>query len=250
VFRLPIPDRIQKLKDPEVRRWMVERAASPEAGMLRQYADFGRYRIGEVFSDDNAPYVGRVVSEIAVEQGRDAFSVIVDIATRDMLRTVLWPIAVDDTAEYWEQRRLMWEDDRVLIGGSDGGAHVDRMLGSSYTTRFLADVLRGRKLVSLERAVQLLTDAPARLYGLKGRGRLDVGAPADLVLFDPDRVDAGMPRFAHEFPASSAHLTADSYGIERVLVNGVQVVVGGHVTGACPGEVLRSGRDSTSSAPN
>ena len=62
-----------------------------------------------------------------------------------------------------------------MLGGSDAGAHLDRMCGAPYTTRFLADCLRGRQLVSLERAVQLITDAPAPLFGLRDRGVLARG---------------------------------------------------------------------------
>ena len=58
--------------------------------------------------------------------------------------------------------REVWEDHRAMIGGSDAGAHLDRMCGAPYPTRFLGDCLRGRQLVPLERAVQLITDAPAR----------------------------------------------------------------------------------------
>ena len=49
-------------------------------------------------------------------------------------------------------------------------------------------MLRGRKLVPLERAVQLITDEPARLFGLRDRGRLAEGCHADLVVFDPETV--------------------------------------------------------------
>ena len=49
-----------------------------------------------------------------------------------------------------------------MLGGSDAGAHLDRMCGAPYTTRFLGDCLRGRKLGPLERAVQMITDEPAR----------------------------------------------------------------------------------------
>ena len=82
----------------------------------------------------------------------------------------------------------------MLLGGSDAGAHLDRMLGSAYPTRFLADCLRGRQLVSLERAVQLMTDVPARLFGLRDRGRVEVGCHADLVVLDPGTVGAAPVR--------------------------------------------------------
>ena len=87
-----------------------------------------------------------------------------------------------------------------MLGGSDAGAHLDRMCGAPYTTRFLGDMLRGRKLVSLERAVQLITEAPAELFGLRDRGRIAEGAHADLVVFDPETIGAE-PRHARPRPA-------------------------------------------------
>ena len=103
----------------------------------------------------------------------------------DDLRTILWPIPPDGDAASWELRREVWEDPRSMLGGSDAGAHLDRMCGAPYTTRFLGDQIRGRQLVSVERAVQMLTSEPAQLFGLRDRGTIARGAQADLVLFDP-----------------------------------------------------------------
>jgi glutamate/tyrosine decarboxylase-like PLP-dependent enzyme len=63
-------------------------------------------------------------------------------------------------------RQELWSDPRAMLGGSDAGAHLDRMCGSSYTTRFLGDCLRGRKLAPLARAVQMITADAADLFGL------------------------------------------------------------------------------------
>jgi N-acyl-D-aspartate/D-glutamate deacylase len=46
-----------------------------------------------------------------------------------------------------------------MLGGSDAGAHLDRMQGANYTTRFIADCLRGRELTSVEDAVRMMTQA-------------------------------------------------------------------------------------------
>ena len=53
----------------------------------------------------------------------------------DDLRTVLWPIPPDDDGASWELRAEVWNDPRAMIGGSDAGAHLDRMCGAPYTTR-------------------------------------------------------------------------------------------------------------------
>ncbi len=162
----------------------------------------------------------------------------------DDLRTVLWPIPQDDDGSSWDLRREVWNDPRAMIGGSDAGAHLDRMCGAPYTTRFLADCIRGRQLVSLERAVQLITSAPAALFGLRDRGVLREGAIADIVVFDPATVGAGDATLVSDLPGDSARLTAGSHGIERVLVGGTAIVEHGVANGATPGVLLRSGRDT------
>jgi N-acyl-D-aspartate/D-glutamate deacylase len=118
------------------------------------------------------------------------------------------------------------------------------MCGAPYTTRFLADCLRGRQLISLERAVELITSKPAALFGLRDRGVIREGAIADLVLLDPTTVGSDDATLVADLPGDSARLTAGSQGIKRVLVGGVAVVEDGVATGATPGVVLRSGRDT------
>jgi N-acyl-D-aspartate/D-glutamate deacylase len=244
VMERPVPERIEKLRDGDTRVWMLERALSQEAGVFRRLADFGDYRIGDVYSAANEPLPGRVVRDIAAERGRSSFGTLLDIVIADELRTVLWPVPKDDDGASWELRRQVWNDPRALIGGSDAGAHLDRMCGAPYTTRFLGDCLRGRKLVPLERAVQLITSAPAALFGLRDRGVLREGAMADVVVFDPATIDAGEATLVRDLPGDSARLTAGSQGITAVLVNGTVIVDDGTPTGATPGTVLRSGRDT------
>ena len=244
ILSLPVPDRIARLRDPETRRFMDEHAHSPEAGVFRRLASWGSYEIGDTFSAANDGLKGRTVRDIAAERGQPPFDALLDVVIADELRTVLWPTPSDGDDASWKLRADVWNDDRVLIGGSDAGAHLDRMLGSQYTTAFLADAIRGRKLVSLERAVQLITDAPARLFGLRGRGRVEVGGAADLVVFDPETVGATPARLVDDLPGQTARLFSDSVGIVRVLVAGVETVVDGRATGALPGALLRSGRDT------
>jgi N-acyl-D-aspartate/D-glutamate deacylase len=244
ILGLPLPERMAKLADPETQRFMLERAASPEAGVFKRLADFANYVIGDTYSEANEGLKGRVVADVAEERGSDPFATLVDIVVADDLRTILWPIPPDGDDASWALRQEVWADPRAMLGGSDAGAHLDRMCGAPYTTRFLGDMIRGRKLVSLERAVQMITDAPARLFGLRGRGRLAVGQHADIVVFDPAAIGSEHATLVHDLPGGSARLTAEPIGVVRVWVNGIETVVDGRATGALPGTVLRSARDT------
>ncbi|MFE0433615.1 amidohydrolase family protein [Streptomyces nigra] len=244
ILGLPVPERIAKLRDPDVRAEMLRRAASKEAGVFRRLADFGRYVIGDTYSDANRGLTGRVVQDIAAERGQDPFACLVEICADDELRTVLWPMPPDNDPASWALRAQTWQHEDVLLGGSDAGAHLDRMCGAPYTTRFLGDCLRGRKLVPLEQAVRMLTDDPARLFGLRERGRVQEGFHADLVLFDPERIAAGTATLVHDLPGDSPRLDSKALGVHAVWVNGVEAIRDDTVTGAVPGRVLRSGRDT------
>jgi N-acyl-D-aspartate/D-glutamate deacylase len=244
VLNLPVDERIAKLKEPQTQQWMQARANSDEAGMFRRLADFGGYVIGDTYSAENAALKGRVVRDIAAERGADPFATLIDIVANDRLATVLWPSAPDDDDAHWALRKEIWSDPDVLLGGSDAGAHLDRMVGASYPTQLLADCLRGRGLLSVEQAVKAMTDAPARLFGLSGRGRLEPGSCADIVLFDPETVGATAAELVNDLPSGAVRLTAGSTGVARVIVNGVTTVIDGVATGALPGVALRSGRDT------
>lgn len=244
VMSLPVPQRIEKLRDPQVRAHLLARSQSSDAGVFSRLADWGRYQIGDVYTPENLVFKGRQVSEIAAERGESDFDTLLDIVIADDLRTILWPLPTDDDQASWELRTEAWERDDVLLGGSDAGAHLDRMCGASYTTKFIGDCLRGKKLVSLERGVQMLTQEPAELFGLRDRGVIAEGNWADLVIFDPATIDAGDASLVEDLPGGTGRLNAESIGVKRVIVNGRTVVIDDELTGDLPGVVLRSGRDT------
>ena len=239
-----VAERIQRLQDPDTRIKLLEWSLSKEAGVFRRLADWADYIIGDTFSQENAGLSGRSVRGIASERATSAFGTLLDIVIADELRTVLWPTPQDNDAESWRMRAELWLDERAMIGGSDAGAHLDRMCGAPYPTKFLNDCLHGHKLISMETAVKLMTSDPAALFGLKDRGVLRIGAIADVVVFDPATVGSQEPRLVTDLPGNSARLTADSVGMNHVFVNGVAILRDGVATGATPGTVLKSGRDT------
>jgi N-acyl-D-aspartate/D-glutamate deacylase len=142
------------------------------------------------------------------------------------------------------QRADTLRDPRVLIGGSDAGAHLDRMCGARYPTKFLASYVREAQAMALEEAVHLMTEVPARYFGLRDRGTVSVGQHGDIVVFDPATVDADRIVSVADLPGGADRLTSHAIGIDYVLVNGQMLVDHGETTDARPGTLLRAGRDT------
>ncbi len=249
VMGLPEAERKEKLADPAVRAQLDELAHSKEAGVFRGLARWGTYVIGDTYAPANEGCANRTVADIAEERGTAPFDTLLDIVLADDLRTVLWPNTDDGDENTWSMRAAIWSDPRAMVGGSDAGAHLDRMCGSNYPTAFLDDCLRGRKLVPVEQAVHMMTAQPAALFGLRDRGLLQEGYAADLFVFDPETVASEPARLVHDLPGETPRLFAGSHGVVRVLVNGVETVRDGAPTGAVPGTLLRSGRDTASVVP-
>ena len=246
-FATPIDERIRALSDPEVRRAMDERAQSDEAGVLRYLAGWARLVIAETIAPEQQRLEGRTVGEVAAEWGMDPWDAMCRVLVSDGLRTG-FAVPIPESDEDWKARAEVWRDPRAVVGGSDAGAHLDTMCGAVYSTSLLGDGVRKRRLLPIEEAVRLLTDVPARLYGLTDRGRVAEGWWADLVVFDPERIGPGPMRTRHDLPGGASRLYAEATGIEHVLVNGTEVVTGDRLTGALPGRVLRSGADTRTPA--
>jgi N-acyl-D-aspartate/D-glutamate deacylase len=244
ILQRPVPERIERLSDAATRAKMVELVNAPEAGVFKRLGSFGRYVIGDTFSPANDGLKGRVVRDIAEERGQDPFDTLLDICIADELRTVLWPMPNDNDPDTWALKAKAWDTEDIMLGGSDAGAHLDRMAGAPFPTRFLGDMIRGRKLVPLESAVRMITGAQADLFGLVDRGYLREGAHADIVVIDPDTVASEDASLHFDLPGDAPRLTAGGIGVKRVLVNGVETIRDGKATSARPGKVLRSGRDT------
>ena len=239
------PERMAALRDADVRRRLAEGAASPEAGVLGAMARWQTMEIAETFAPENDGLAGRTVGDVATERNQAPFDCLLDIVIADQLRTGLLPaIGGDDDDAGWRMRADVWRDPRTIVGGSDAGAHLDMMCGAIYSTHLLGNGVRHRGLLSLEEAVHQLTDLPARLYGLRGRGRLAPSWCADVVVFNADTIGPGPVRTREDLPGGAWRLYADAAGVHHVLVNGVEIVTDGKTTGDLPGRLLRSGRDT------
>jgi N-acyl-D-aspartate/D-glutamate deacylase len=244
LFRMPVEERKAFLRVPENRSKLDTDAHDERSGLLRALAVWENLTIDQVHAPENEKFLGRSIGDIADEFGKTPFDAMVDIALADDLRTSFMPPLFGDDDASWKLRGETWLDDRTVIGASDAGAHLDMIDTFAFTTQVLGNGVRERGLLPLEEAVRQLTDVPARLYGLKERGRIEQGWRADLVVFDESSVGCGPTHTRFDLPGGAGRLYADALGIEHVFVNGIEIVRGQEDTGKRPGTVLRSGRDT------
>jgi N-acyl-D-aspartate/D-glutamate deacylase len=219
----------------------AERVAEASLGVL---GDFALMEVG----DRESTWTGRSLGEIASLRGTDVVDVLLDVVLVDALTLYLvlpsLTPSLGRSDEGWRARVAVWKDPRVMLGGSDAGAHLDLMCHANYPTVVLGEVVRQRGLLSLEQAVEMMTDRPARHYGLAHRGRVVEGWLADLVVFDPEEVGSGPTELLRDLPGGGERLFAASRGIHHVFVGGRGVIADGADTGERTGRVLRSGRDT------
>lgn len=239
----PVETRVRWFAEVDSRRRLNEIATSPEAGALRGLSFWANHLIGETYAPQYAHLVGRRLGDAAAELNSTPWNLFCDMSVADGLRTVLWT-TFTLTPEIARGRAAVLLDPRVMVGGGDAGAHLDRMCGARYPTVMLAELVREHAALSVEQAVHLLTGEPAAYFGLVDRGALRVGAFADLCVFDPSTVGALPLRSVSDLPGGATRLTSDSVGVHYVIVNGTPILEGGSSTGAVPGTLLRSGRDT------
>jgi N-acyl-D-aspartate/D-glutamate deacylase len=243
VMTMSHADRLRALADPGVRRQLEEGSRGAPWWAVWEDTTFS-----QTVSAENARWEGRTAGEVARERGVSVFDALCDVIVADDLQTGLVPLSIDDNEENWRLRSELWRDPRVVIGGSDAGAHLDTIWTFNCISSLVGPSVRDRHLIALEEAIRLVTDVPARMYGMIDRGRLEVGWHADIVVFDPATLAPEPVRAVDDLPAGAWRLTGGARGVDHVFVNGVEIVSDGEYTGAHPGTVLRSGR-STRTVP-
>lgn len=129
--------------------------------------------------------------------------------------------------------------ERVIPSLGDAGAHVSQIMDSGWASFVLAHWVRDTGVYSLEEAVRRMTTAPARVIGLRDRGRLAVGLRADINVLDAQKVSECQPRIVHDFPGGAPRYIQEAIGYKATLVNGEQVVRDGVLSGRRSGRVLR-----------
>ncbi|HET7364659.1 MAG TPA: amidohydrolase family protein [Burkholderiales bacterium] len=208
---------------------------------LKRPASFGnweRITVHEVRSPALKPLEGRTVADIAAERGVDGVDAFLDVTLADDLDNEFtlqsFNTRIDRMTEILRNRDM-------LLGLGDGGAHLDMLCDSGYPTYVLGTWVRERGALTLEEGVRRMTSDPADFFGIRDRGRVQVGLAADIAIFDPASVaSGGRPERLYDLPGGAKRMVMRSRGIEYTIVNGAVTWERGALTGAAAGEVLRS----------
>ncbi len=220
---------VARLKDPTLDARLREYVAGRE----KLFGSWDKVIIASVATEPNKKFIGLDVLAASRSAGRPPYEFMRDllIEERDAVESVLFMMSEDNL------RRILAHP---LIGvGSDSAVRAPYGLLSAgkphpraYGTfpRILGRYVREEKILPAETMIRKMTSAPARKFGIAGRGVLRPGACADLLVFDPVKViDRATWTEPHTYPG----------GIDHIVVNGVVVVSAGEHTGRLPGRVLR-----------
>lgn len=244
ILQLPHDERVALLLDPAARdelRYAVENYnRDPAKGTTTPPPLWSTVVVDHVVKPEHRPLVGRTIESIAAESGKAPADAMLDLALAENLATEFrWRWETDEWTRAVAEAQL---DSRMIIGTSDGGAHLARDDGADWSSWFLRHWVLDRGLWTLEEGIRQITQFPAALLGFADRGTVEVGKRADMFVFDPDRIDAGRKEFVRDLPGGAGRYKAWPVGVQATIVNGVPVIVDNEPTGATPGMVVRPNR--------
>ncbi|MCG2634144.1 MAG: amidohydrolase family protein [Gammaproteobacteria bacterium] len=200
--------------------------------------EWERVEINSVGNPRFEHLVGKTIRELEAETGKDGSDLFLDLALEDDLK-MDFRIAFFNTNE--ERVAQLLNDPRTLLGLSDGGAHLDMLCDAGFSTYLLGHWVREKQALSLEKAVHRITQEPAKFFGIKDRGVIEVGKAADITIFDHLTVGSPLkPEIARDLPGGGLRMVTRSTGVEYTVVNGEVLFEGATHTGAMPGQIMRS----------
>jgi len=232
---LPLEEQKHRLRDPELRRRLVE--AARERDKRRAIGTEARPAVYDwLFVMDTVEGPHRSVAEVARERGVDPVEAMIALALeKDLELFFLQPIA-NENQDYALE---LIKHPRTVVTFSDSGAHVSQLMDASLQTHLLSHWVRAKQALTLEEAVRMLTFDTATHWGFADRGLIRAGLAADLMVFDPDTVGPEMPEVVNDLPAGAKRLVQRARGISATVVNGEILLRDGKHTGALPGRLLR-----------
>jgi N-acyl-D-amino-acid deacylase len=241
-----LDEKVAKLSDPGRRPALIEATDRLNGG-------FGAagYRLNEItvnWITSDAPnalvlkekYEGFTLGEIAARENKHPLDAMLDIACAGRLNVGFGTTMIEMDPD---AVRDVINASVALPGISDGGAHTKFVTTARFPTEVLGHWVREHELLSLEDAHWRLSAYPAQAVGLRDRGFLAEGKAADVIVYDPDTVDALPQERLFDYPADEWRLVQKAVGYERIIVNGVTTFIDGECTQATPGRLLRHGTD-------
>jgi N-acyl-D-amino-acid deacylase len=241
MLKLPRAERVALLRDPaaraEMRHAVENYNRDPAQGTTVPPPVWSAVFVDEVAKPEHAKLQSRSIREIADELGVAPADALLDLALDEHLATKFrWRTESPEwAAAVGEAQR----DARMMIGVSDGGAHLARDDGADWSSYFLRSWVLDRKVWTLEEGIRQITQVPAALVGLGDRGTLRRGGPADLMVFDPETIGPWKKEFVHDLPGGVGRFKAWGRGVVATVVNGEPIVLHGELTGRLPGTVVR-----------
>ena len=194
--------------------------------------------VDDVHLDKNNHLQGRSISDIAAEQGKHPADAMLDLAIEEDFKTEFsMPSLLNDNDEVVGQ---IIKHPLCLIGASDGGAHTKFLTSGRYPTHFLAHWVRDKGLMTLEEAHWRLSTMLGWAIGIRDRGWLREGMPADIVVYDLEKLAVLPMETVTDLPNNDWRRVQKATGYHYTLVNGGVTFEGQTCTGALPGKMLRS----------
>jgi N-acyl-D-amino-acid deacylase len=231
----PIAEQKRLLRDPELRRVLVEEARTGDYGhAFGAEARKPDWSLVRVYDGPMPPH--RLVADIAAERGVDPVEAMIDLALDNDFQTFFFatssPVSEDGLLE-------VMRHPQTVMTFSDSGAHVSQIVDACIHLHLLSYWSLARGDFSIEQAVAMITRAPARAWGFHDRGELREGMKADINILDLGRLSPGTPELVRDLPADAERLIMKPSGVSAVFVAGEQLFADGEHTGALPGRLIR-----------
>ena len=198
------------------------RAELAQPAVFRLFSgEWEKVLVVETARAENRTLENRSLADIGRAQGQDPLDALLDLALEEDLATVFAALLLNSDED--AVARLI-RHPHSLVSLSDAGAHLTFFNDAGFGLHLLGHWVRERGVLTLEEGVRKLTSEPARVFGIRGRGRLEAGCAADLMLFDPATVGRGPKQRVFDLPAGAARLVTPAVGVHGVWVNGERVV--------------------------
>ena len=209
-----------------------------EAGQVSMFRWDSTF-VADVGLEKNHALVGKSIGEIATESGKHPVDVMLDLAVEEDLKTEFRMPGVINTDQ--DAVAAIVKHPLTLIGSSDGGAHTKFLTSGRYPTYFLSHWVRDKQVMSLEEAHWRLSTMIGWAIGIRDRGWLREGMPADIVIYDQEKLSVKPTERLNDLPDGDWRRVQKAEGYRYTLVNGEVTFEDNVCTGALPGKVLRSG---------